>query len=172
MPVLNRDELFYRGEIWRFLHNRSYSSYVKTDYNSKTISSGIILAGETLNRWYKKEAAFYLPVRVATFAAEYKFTYSKATVREARRRWGSCSVRGSISLNSKLILAPVWVSDAIIMHELCHTVHHNHGKMFLDMLRSIYPRWEEGKKWLKDHYAFIEKIWLSGQERDNLLNNG
>ena len=131
----------------------------------------MILTGETLNRWYKKEAAFYLPARVAALAAEYKFIYNKATVREARSRWGSCSARGSISLNSKLILAPLWVSDAIIIHELCHTVHHNHGKMFRTMLRGIYPRWEEGKKWLKDHYAFIEKIWQSGQERNSPPNN-
>lgn len=165
MPVLKADELFYRGEIWRFSRISSPSAHIRTDYESKTILSGAIPAGEMLIKWYKKEAAFYLPARVSELAAEHNFIYAKASVREAKSRWGSCSTRGAVSLNSKLILAPVWVSDAIILHELCHTIHHNHGRLFREALRSVCPRWDEAKGWLKDHHAFIEKVWYKGPDR-------
>ena len=159
IPKLNSSELFYRGEIWRFVHIPARSYNTKTDYNNKTISSGKILNGKDLNNWYKKEALFYLTSRVAALAGKYGYKYSKIKVREAKKRWGTCSTKGTISLNSKLILAPTWVSDAIIMHELCHTVHHNHGESFYNTLYEICPKWDDAKKWLKDNYDFIETIW-------------
>ncbi len=159
MPVPGANELFYRGEVWRFSPIPSRPSHIVADYGNKIISSGAIPAGETLIKWYKKEAAFYLPARVAELAKEHGFLYAESSVREAKSRWGSCSTRGAISLNSKLILAPAWVSDSIILHELCHTLHHNHGGLFREKLLSVCPRWDEAKEWLKDHHAFIEKVW-------------
>jgi predicted metal-dependent hydrolase len=64
-------------------------------------------------------------------------------------RWGSCTAKGHISLNWKLIEQPDFVLDYVILHELVHTVELNHSKRFWEKLRKVCPRADEGRKWLR-----------------------
>jgi predicted metal-dependent hydrolase len=121
----------------------------------------VTLSGASRIAWYKGEAAFFLKPRLRLLAEQVDITYTKVSTREARRRWGSCSSRGNISLNCKLILTPEWVSDSIILHELAHRIHHNHSKLFWNKLLEICPRWNEAAKWLEMNYVNIEKSWYS-----------
>ena len=67
-----------------------------------------------------------LTARTAQLATQHDLTVSRITVRNQRSRWGSCSRRGTISLNWRLIQAPAYVLDYIILHELMHLREHNH----------------------------------------------
>jgi predicted metal-dependent hydrolase len=60
-----------------------------------------------------------------------------------RSQWGSCSSDGNISLNTHLIKAPVALVDYVILHELCHLRHHNHGKRFYDLMDRHMPNWKQ-----------------------------
>lgn len=69
-------------------------------------------------------------------------------------RWGSCQHNtGKIALSTRLTLCPLWVVDAVIVHELCHLVHNNHSKAFWALLNSKYPRYQEADRWIKEHGA-------------------
>lgn len=81
---------------------------------------------EELRRAAKED----LPPRIARIAAAKGLRYAGMTVRAARTKWGSCSGRNTISLSLYLMLLPEHLRDYVILHELCHTVHHDHSPRF------------------------------------------
>jgi len=106
---------------------------------------------ETLEKRYRTAARARFESR-----AEYyqKFTggyYSSITVRDQKTRWGSCSSRGTLSFNYRLIFAPPEVLDYVVVHELCHLTHMNHSKDFWNMVARIMPDYKAHKQWLRDH---------------------
>lgn len=92
---------------------------------------------EALWRILKKEASGYLPGRVQDLAEEYGLKYTGVKVRKMKSRWGSCTAKNGINLNSWLVMLPDYLSDYVILHELAHTRHHDHGKRFWVLLDSL-----------------------------------
>ncbi|MFQ6604888.1 MAG: M48 family metallopeptidase [Fidelibacterota bacterium] len=84
-----------------------------------------------------RDATAILARRVAELAAEHGFTYGKVTARQMTSRWGSCSPEKNISLNIMLLKLPSVLRDYVILHELVHTVHKNHGVRFWTTLSDI-----------------------------------
>jgi predicted metal-dependent hydrolase len=80
-----------------------------------------------------------LPVILESIAEKYGFRYTKVGVRRMKSRWGSCSPKNNISLNSALIFLTYDLIEYVLLHELVHTVHKNHGKGFWDMLIKLMP---------------------------------
>ncbi len=78
----------------------------------------------------RKEARAYLPQRVAWLAQQYNFSYNQIRIKDSKTRWGSCSAKKNINLSLYLMRLPVHLIDYIILHELCHTIHLNHGEKF------------------------------------------
>lgn len=107
----------------------------------------------TLGRKFRKAAKDYIPYRVEYF---HKFTgghYTSITIRDQKSRWGSCSSRGTLSFNYRLMMAPPKVLDYVVVHELCHLTHMNHSPAFWEMVGDILPDYKESQKWLKEHGA-------------------
>lgn len=75
-----------------------------------------------------------LPERIARLAAATGLRYEKLSIRASRTKWGSCSGQNHISLSLFLMTLPEHLRDFIILHELCHTVHHNHSPRFHALL--------------------------------------
>jgi predicted metal-dependent hydrolase len=94
-------------------------------------------------------AAQELPSRVRDLAAENNFPEPRVTVRNQRTRWGSCSRRGHLSLNWRLIQMPALVGDYIILHELCHLREMNHSQRFWREVKQVCPDFELAEQWLK-----------------------
>jgi len=109
----------------------------------------------TLERHLRALAAFELPPRVFQFAEQHGLTIQRVTVRDQRSRWGSCSRRGTISLNWRLIQTPPFVSDYIILHELMHLRQMNHSRQFWREVESVCPVFREAERWLKAHTALL-----------------
>lgn len=80
------------------------------------------------------EAKMFLPKRVEELADEYEFSYRRVFVKNAKTLWGSCSSKNNINLNLHLMRLPEKLRDYIIIHELAHTVHRNHGPEFWGLL--------------------------------------
>ena len=84
----------------------------------------------------RKAAKQELPQLVERLATEYGFKYSSVRISSARTRWGSCSGQNSISLSLFTMLLPEHLREFIVLHELCHTRHHNHSAAFHNLLNS------------------------------------
>lgn len=78
----------------------------------------------------RREAKKVLPERVALLAERFGFKYGRVAIRASRSKWGSCSGENNISLSLFLMTLPEHLRDYVIIHELCHTVHHNHSASF------------------------------------------
>lgn len=100
-----------------------------------------------LRGWYRERAEHIFSKRLEgclSHTSAFGIDHSGAfTLRRMRRRWGSCSQDGRIVLNTQLVGAPEDCIDYVIVHELCHTVHHNHSRAFYDLLAACLPDWRE-----------------------------
>lgn len=91
-----------------------------------------------------------LPERVRLLSATHGITVSAISVRAQRTRWGSCSPRGEISLNWRLVQVPEWVRDYVILHELAHRRHLNHSARFWQEVQRLCPDYEAAETWLRE----------------------
>lgn len=96
-----------------------------------------------------------LPQRVFELASLHGFEPTKVCVRNQRSRWGSCSRRGTVSLNWRLIQTPESVRDYIILHELAHLRHMNHSSKFWKLVAQICPDHHAAEAWLKSNHVSI-----------------
>jgi predicted metal-dependent hydrolase len=84
-------------------------------------------------------------------AAELGVAYTRIEIRDQRTRWGSCSTRGTLSFNWRLVLAPYDVLDYVVVHELCHLREPNHSSRFWRLLETRRPGWRAHRDWLHEH---------------------
>ena len=82
----------------------------------------------------RREAMVVLPSRVAELAVRTGLQYRSVTIRATRSKWGSCNGRNDLSLSLYLMTLPEHLRDFVILHELCHTVHHDHSPRFHALL--------------------------------------
>jgi len=99
----------------------------------------------------KKQAAKDLPKRVEYYAPIVGVTYNDITIRNQKSRWGSCSSKGNLNFNCKLMLMPERVRDYVVVHELCHRKEMNHSKKFWELVEAVMPDYEILRSWLKEH---------------------
>lgn len=104
-----------------------------------------------LEQRYIKAAREYFPKRAAYFQPLTGGEYHRITIRDQKTRWGSCSARGTLSFNWRLMLAPPAVLDYVVVHELCHLTHMNHSPAFWQAVADVCPDYRIHRKWLKDH---------------------
>jgi len=115
------------------------------------------LISRAMDRWYREKAIALYEERLFVCFEHFpdwfqdKYVMPEITVRKMRRRWGSCSRKGEVTLNLALIKMPVPCIDYVIVHELCHLEVFHHGKAFYRLLSSVMPSW-------KQHEERIEQL--------------
>ena len=85
----------------------------------------------------RKIAKASLPARLEELASRYGFAYNKVTIKHNATNWGSCSARNNINLNLNIVRLPEALQDYILLHELCHLRHHDHGHGFHLLLEHV-----------------------------------
>lgn len=119
---------------------------------------------EALWRILRKEAGDYLPERLQVLADKHGLNYSGVKIRQMKTRWGSCTAKNSINLNSWLMMLPDHLSDYVILHELVHTRHRDHSRRFWDALdQTTEGRSKALRKELKEQRIMLIKDCHNGQ---------
>lgn len=85
----------------------------------------------------RRRAKNELPQRLAQLASRYGFTYNRVAIKHNATNWGSCSTRNNINLNINIVRLPLVLQDYILLHELCHLRHHDHGDGFHLLLEHL-----------------------------------
>ena len=102
--------------------------------DSPALSTALMKA---LVKILRDEARSLLPVKLRFFAERYGFRYNGVTIKHNSSNWGSCSTLGNINLNLNLVRLPEPVCDYVLLHELAHLRHHDHGPEFHDLLERL-----------------------------------
>jgi predicted metal-dependent hydrolase len=106
-------------------------------------------AGAALERWYRRAARAEVAARLDAAVVRAGTAYAGLTIRGQRTRWASCSAKGRMSFNWRLLLAPEVVLDYVVEHEVCHLEVMDHSPRFWRLLESRVPDWREHARWLR-----------------------
>lgn len=149
---LQRNQLLLFGNRYSYFYDTIYAHKVVTDHEHKTITSQKdLLDPKIQEKWYRTIAKQYLNKRTKELSTKLKLPYSKLFIRKSKTKWGNCSRNKNISLNWKLIKAPEYVIDYLIIHELLHTIVMNHTHKFWTLMKSYYPDYKDSIKWLEKY---------------------
>lgn len=106
----------------------------------------------------EKDRARYIGIARDIFTRKTEYyarimgiSYGRIAIREQKTRWGSCSSKGNLNFNWRLILAPEEVLDYVVVHELAHRREMNHSKAFYAIVESVLPDYRQARKWLKEN---------------------
>jgi predicted metal-dependent hydrolase len=116
---------------------------------------GIERALRVLKAWYLQEAHEWLSARVELYARRMGVTWRKLRVRDQRRRWGSCSMRGHLHFNYRLVMAPPDVLDYVVVHELAHLRQMNHSPRFWALVAGEIPDAPALRRWLRTYGPYL-----------------
>ncbi len=118
------------------------------------------LAGErqsVLRNWYVNRAKERILPKVKSIAALLGVEFAGAKIVDSRFRWGSCTVKNNVNLNWRLMKAPMFVIDYVIVHELAHLLEANHTPRFWNIVRTHTPRMEKARSWLRENGQILEQ---------------
>ncbi|MBT5293661.1 MAG: M48 family metallopeptidase [Cellvibrionales bacterium] len=103
-------------------------------------------------KWIKTQAESYMSETTQALAKQMNLDkLNKISYRRTASKWGHCTSEGNIQYNPLLMLAPQYVVDYIIAHEVCHLRHANHSKQFWNLVDNVYPQRNHAENWLKQH---------------------
>lgn len=102
-------------------------------------------------RTYREKAREVLCEKTALWAERMGITYGRISIRQQATRWGSCSGKGNLNYNWKLVLLPEDLQDYVVVHELAHRKEMNHSPRFWEIVKKELPDWEEKRRRLRDY---------------------
>lgn len=151
---------FLSGETHLYL-GKQYRLKVITDTENKVSliagrlviqKSSSVQAESLLLKWYREKAIQHFNSifqKVLPLFHKYDLNEPKMELLYMPTRWGSCTAGGKIILNPELVKAPKGCIEYVIIHELCHLVHHNHTRTFYNLQEKIMPDWKKWKEYLE-----------------------
>ena len=102
-----------------------------------------------LIEWYREHAKEKIKERVEKYKDKLDVEPNNIVVKKQKKRWGSCSSKGNLNFNWKIVMAPMSIVDYLVVHELTHLVHDNHSKEFWATVGSIVHDVKDKREWLK-----------------------
>jgi predicted metal-dependent hydrolase len=150
--LMDDSSLLYFGERYSLVVTKHMDGSITVKEKEIHIAPLSLTKGaqeKLLEKWIKARAIEYIVKRTEELAKLMKVTYTNILFREQKTRWGSCSSDKRLSFNWRLIHAPKEVIDYVIIHELAHTVHMNHGRRFWDLVAEFDPDHPLHRGWLK-----------------------
>ena len=109
-----------------------------------------------LKQWYKKIAKQILFERLTYIESKINLKSASMKISDSKGRWGSCSNKGVICFNWRVIMLPPQIIDYVIVHELCHLVELNHSKNFWKLVNTFLPNADKLKKAIKEYGVLLE----------------
>lgn len=155
--VVNGESAPYLGKDYRIELVDTNSGEVEFNRNFLVPPGYQAKRREVLRGWYIAQAEQKILTRVDHHARDLGVIFKASRIVDNRYRWGSCTPGDNIHLNWRLIKAPMFVIDYVIVHELAHLLEANHTSIFWSIIRAKAPTMEKAKAWLKENGQLLEE---------------
>ncbi|HHV95606.1 MAG TPA: M48 family metallopeptidase [Clostridiaceae bacterium] len=142
--IKKNDKAFDKGEV--LIKDNTMLVYISEGLPDEIRKQTI---KESLIKWYKKRFTEIVKERINKYSMKLNVFPHRVVIKNQKTRWGSCSEKGNINLNWRLIMAPIHIIDYVVVHEMCHLKVMNHSKDFWTLVESIMPNYRECRKWVK-----------------------
>jgi len=148
---IDGESFFYLGEVYKLKIvaikkiERGEHLYFPAKYLSR--------ARVKIVEWYKQRAKEEIAKRAIIISRVTGWDFKSISITSAKTRWGSCGARGSINFTWKLVMAPLYIIDYVVVHELAHTVERNHSVEFWNKVEAVLPDYKIRQKWLQYNRA-------------------
>jgi predicted metal-dependent hydrolase len=154
--LVNGESALYLGRFYRIEIVKEGSSQIQFSQRF-LIPEAIVKSGaDPLREWYISKAKEKITPRVKHHSNNLGVNIAQVKIVDERYRWGSCTVNDNINLNWRLIKAPMFVIDYVIIHELAHLIESNHTPRFWNIVRSQIANVDKAKEWLKENGQLLE----------------
>ena len=110
-----------------------------------------IHSGRKDYKQYREQARAFVHAKVAEVNKIYNFSFNKIAIKNHKSRWGSCSKKGNMNFNYKIIFLPERLAEYIVAHELCHLGEFNHSRNFWNLVGRAIPDYKEARIQMKKH---------------------
>lgn len=155
--LVNGEAVLYLG--------RSYRIELVDDEGDETRFAGKFLIPrsharqrrQVLRQWYVERAREKILPRVRSHAHGLGVTFERANINDSRYRWGSCTPGNNLNFNWRLIKAPMFVIDYVIVHELVHLMEANHTPRFWNIVSAQLPAMDRARDWLRANGQSLEE---------------
>jgi len=151
----NGDIIPYLGRDLKVVTRRPVGNTESVNLQRNRLVVNLTVGNNGLNlllgQWYRMQAAQLIEEKVNRMSALMGLKYGRLSIRNQKTRWGSCSQKGNLNFNWKLIMVPEPIIDYVIIHELAHLKEMNHTKRFWQLVEQYCPNWCNHRKWLRDH---------------------
>lgn len=154
---INGEVFYYRGKplTLNLILNRDRNRImVKKQADTLLVVSSAAKSEEIKNaivKWYRERAREIVEQKVSYFQKFIGKNIGDIRIKEQKSRWGSCSSKGNLNFNWKIIMAPDDIIDYLVVHELCHRLHMDHSKEFWESVERIIPDYKTKERWLKEN---------------------
>ena len=155
--LVNGESALYLGRSYRIEIVDKGTECIQFDQRFLIPASSVLHKKGALREWYIERAKERILPRVVKQARELGVSFGQARIVENRYRWGSCTVRDNIHLNWRLIKAPFFVIDYVIVHELAHLLEPNHTPRFWNVVKTQVPTMDKARDWLREHGQLLEE---------------
>jgi predicted metal-dependent hydrolase len=152
--ILDQTEIFIFNQPHKILISADSNSKLEIDFPRKTITRPEVLSDRDKIKLAKSIINHYqIPIEHRVHQLNALTVAKKlyqVDIKNNQSSWGLCSNKGEITISLNTLFAPLWVIDYIIVHELCHLVHHDHSPQFWSLVEHFYPKYKLAKKFLKE----------------------
>jgi len=120
-----------------------------------------------VTQWLRQKAEEVLKEKTKNWAEKIGVTYNNVVIKDQRTLWASCSGKQNINYSYRILKMPSAVQDYLVVHELCHLVHMNHGEEYWQLVAQFCPDHKHHRRWLNEHKdAIFEDIHLTYQPEE------
>jgi hypothetical protein len=121
------------------------------------VPRALVDKSSAFRQWFVARAEEKILPRVALQAKNLGVSYKQAKIGDGKYRWGSCTPNDNVIFSWRLIKAPMFVIDYVVVHELAHLIEQNHTPRFWNIVRAQAPSMQKAKLWLQKHGALLEQ---------------
>ena len=154
-PFLSGKAIYYLGKNYKL-------DVVDNEMDGITFNGKFLISKENLpqgkallEQWYKQRAKEKIKPLAERYAQQLGVAYNDILISDLKYRWGSCTLKGNLNFNWRLIKTPQYVITYVVIHELAHLLELNHSERFWNIVKVQMPNYLEAKAWLKENGEWV-----------------